>query len=62
MGAAERWTRKLTQFSKREIEMLEQKAREEHKEAEQARSVVGDVYIQKKFHENRPTVQSKKNK
>lgn len=62
MEAAERWTRKLTQHNKREIEMLEQKAREEHKEAEQARSVVGDVYIQKKFQENRATVQPKKSK
>ncbi len=62
MEAAERWTRKLTHHNKREIEMLEQKAREEHKEAEQARSVVGDVYIQKKFQENRATVQPKKSK
>ncbi|WP_153239174.1 hypothetical protein [Fictibacillus phosphorivorans] len=52
----------MTQHNKREIKMLEQKAREEHKEAEQARSVVGDVYIQKKFHENRSVIQPKKSK
>ncbi len=42
--------------------MLEQKAREEHKEAEQARSVVVDVYIKKKFHDSRSTVKPKNNK
>ncbi|MFD2990384.1 hypothetical protein ACFS5O_01955 [Fictibacillus nanhaiensis] len=39
----------MTQHNKSEINMLEQKAREEHKEVEQARTVVGDVYIQKKI-------------
>ncbi len=52
----------MTQHNKREIEMLEQKAREEHKEAEQARSVVVDAYIKKKFHDSRSTVKPKNNK
>jgi hypothetical protein len=41
----------LSQYNSSEIKKIEQKAQEEHKEAEQARSVIQDAFFQKKFKE-----------
>jgi len=52
----------LSHHNLSDIKAIEQKARKEHKEAEQARTLIHDVLIQKRFHENRPSNHQEKNK